>query len=634
MRKAISMLIGILILMSFVGVKTVKADTTTFLEIDGMTASDLQNLLASTNWTAYAPVITNITDVNGAVRVYFASEKDLARFLMPVDAKNTFLVNPANIKAPFKIRVVTYFYDSPTYGTRTVLELENFTSIVDTYAIIYQTGGTGSFTLYANGNQVLQVSGEAAAMSDVFYPSTLSAEIYDPSDGVLPDAYFTLVFLGDVQYAVAYEETGQISVQTDVTLQTVDYVVYVSLKDALTGQALQDVTVKEGDTVIATVSDGGAIELGVGEHTLTFEKDGYWSTSITIDVQSDMNISVEMYPSSAAVKFENFPEITAYDNSIVELTFTVSPISTDATKNAYLSLVGLDNVLEVRKDGSVISPEGGKYYLGDIDAPISITIKFKAEGVGQHTFSITVTSQDLLGTNTYTTTKQVVYEVQPLPFAITLPSEWQVGGNEVRISETQGNQLSVLLVLKDEQGNEVWSESYIFEPYEAHTFSVQVPSEGSYVLEVQFNGYTALFDVTVNPAITLVTKTIEVTEGGEGTITLHFNNPSSDVKYYTIILSGGFLPAEINQTVSIAPLTEKDVSIAFAVPNDLTYDAYEINVAVYEGDALVFSDKVAVTVTEDSGFSLPIGGGGDNSWLIYGIAGLIVIAILAALARR
>ncbi|WP_324734946.1 hypothetical protein VFC49_07020 [Thermococcus sp. SY098] len=447
----------------------------------------------------------------------------------------------------------------------------------------------------------------------------------NPNDIAYIRVYFGLVL---------YDVNAQVWLKS-VTVKEETGIVIFNLKDALSGQSLTGVTIKEGNTTIGTIDDGQSLELTKGTHTLTFEKQGYWSVTKTINVQSDMSVSVVMYPSSAAFQFLNFPsDIQVYENSIYELTFTLSPISTQATYNTYLSLSGLSDVFEVRKDGQTISPESGKYYLGDISGDTQITIKFKAGSVGTHSFTLTLTSNDAIMSQTYTTSKQVVYEVVPLPFSVQMPSEWTVGANEVRVSESSGQSIVVTAILKDSQGNEVWSDSHAFSPYEAYTFQVNVPAEGSYTLEFQFLSTVAVFDIQVNPAITLVTKQITVQKGGEGSITLHFKNPSSSVQYYTIKVSGGFLTKEINQSISVAPFTEKDVSIAFAVPSELTYDAYELNVQVLQGDAVVFSDKVAVTISEDSGFSLLGGGSGDNSWLIYAIAGLIIIAILAALARR
>ncbi|WP_054839700.1 hypothetical protein [Thermococcus sp. JCM 11816] len=137
----------------------------------------------------------------------------------------------------------------------------------------------------------------------------------------------------------------------------VTYHLTVYAKDGLTGQALTGVTVKDGSGNVWTVNDGTSIEIPAGSHTLTFEKTGYWSTTATVDVQNDTSLFVVMYPSSAAFKFENFPsDISIPENTIYTLTFTFSPITTDATYNTYLSISGLSDLIEVQKDGSVISP--------------------------------------------------------------------------------------------------------------------------------------------------------------------------------------------------------------------------------------------------------------------------------------
>ena len=405
--------------------------------------------------------------------------------------------------------------------------------------------------------------------------------------------------------------------------------------DDLTGQPLNGVTVKEGSAVLGTIDDGGTLELAKGQHTLTFEKSGYWSVTKTIDVENDTSLSVEMYPSSAAFKLEDFPaDINIPENTIYTLTFTLSPIQTSATHNTYLSISGLQNLISVKKGDSAISPENGKYYLGDISGPTQVSITFQAGAVGQHGFTLAIESHDAVMSNTYTTTKSVTYTVEPLPFSVQMPSEWQVGQNELRISESSGQSYLITAVLKDSQGNEVWSDSHAFNPYEAYTFTPKIPSEGSYTLELQFNGQTAVYSVQVNPAIALETKTLSVKKGSEGTIVLHFKNPSSDVQYYTIKVSGGFLPKAINQSISVAPATEKDVSIAFAVPDKLTYDAYELNVQVLQGNATVFSDKVAVSISDSSGFSLFGGGSSGGKTLYYAVGALVALGLFIAAARR
>jgi len=403
--------------------------------------------------------------------------------------------------------------------------------------------------------------------------------------------------------------------------------------NGLTGQGLSNVSIYENGSQIATVSDGQTLELAIGKHVLTFKKDGYWSVTETIDVKGDMGVSVELYPTSAAFKFEGFPaNISIPENTIYKLTFTITPISTSATYNTYLAISGVD-VVKVLKGSSEVSPENGRYYLGDISGPTQVSIEFKSGSVGTHGFTIVLTSNDAALSKTYTTSKTVVYKVTPLPFTVQMPSEWQVGTNELRISESSGQSYLMTVSLKNSSGSIVWSDSYDFGPYAAHVFEVKVPKEGSYTLELQWNGQTAVYDITVNPAITLKTKTLTVSKGGEGTIVLHFKNPSNNVQYYTIKLSGGFLPKAINQSIAVAPLSEKDVSVAFAVPDDLQYDAYELNVQVLQGNATVFTDKVAVTI-DDSGFSLFGGVSSSSKMLYYGLAALIGLGLFIAVLRR
>jgi len=482
---------------------------------------------------------------------------------------------------------------------------------------------SGSYTLKEG---ILEGPHEAKAGASVMYSENRWSYIYVVFDGDYIKTNWTNQVDGD---------TGP-DFEGSYIVNPPAFHVLFSVKDALTNQPLTGVTVKDTDgSVLGTVDDGGALEIARGTHTLTFEKSGYWSVTKTIDVENDTSLSVEMYPSSAAFKLENFPaDISIPENTIYTLTFTLSPIQTSATYNTYLSISGLQNLISVKKGDSTISPENGKYYLGDISGPTQVSITFQAGAVGQHGFTLSIESHDAVMSNTYTTTKSVTYTVEPLPFSVQMPSEWQVGQNELRISESSGQSYLITAVLKDSQGNEVWSDSHAFNPYEAYTFTPKIPSEGSYTLELQFNGQTAVYSVQVNPAIALETKTLSVKKGSEGTIVLHFKNPSSDVQYYTIKVSGGFLPKAINQSISVAPATEKDVSIAFAVPDKLTYDAYELNVQVLQGNATVFSDKVAVSISDSSGFNLFGGGSSGGKTLYYAVGALVALGLFIAAARR
>ncbi|CUX78207.1 peptidase associated/transthyretin-like domain-containing protein [Thermococcus chitonophagus] len=408
----------------------------------------------------------------------------------------------------------------------------------------------------------------------------------------------------------------------------------INIKDALTNQPLDNVVVKEGDQVLGTINSGDSIELPKGTHTLTFEKSGYWSVTKTIDVQSDMTVEVEMYPSSAAVMIEAPSNITTFENTLTEVKLQIEPIAQEATKNAYLSVSGI-TPLEVRKGASIISSENGKYYLGDISSLTEITIKFKAGTPGTKTFSVTITSQDALGTKTYEATKQIVYTVKQLPFQVQLPSTWSVGENEVRINEASGQQVLITLSLLDPNGTEIWSDSYTFGPYEGHAFTVNIPAEGDYTLKVSWNGYTAVWSIKVNPAVSILTDTVNVGKGDIGTIKVKIRNPTSRTQYYTVVLEGGFIEGNVTKQIAVAPLSEKTIDIAFSVPKDVQFDAYDLTLRVLQGNATTYQGLVHVII-EDTGFSLPLGGEGPLGlplWM-WGVLGVVALLLIVREVRR
>jgi len=242
------------------------------------------------------------------------------------------------------------------------------------------TGSTTNFESDVHESVNILYSQNAGSFRDNWYHLTIIFEEINEAVFIKALVNGTEVISGRVDFA--YTQISNVVIRTpgfaddfssyaggwwaDLYVKNVDIEqskvkVTFSLKDALTGQSLTGVTVKLDDgTILGTVDDGETLEFERRTYTLTFEKSGYWSVTKTIDVQGDMSVSVEMYPSSAAFMLENFPaEIKIPENTIYTLTFTLNPIQTSATYNTYLSISGL-TPLEVRKDGSLVSPESGK----------------------------------------------------------------------------------------------------------------------------------------------------------------------------------------------------------------------------------------------------------------------------------
>lgn len=394
------------------------------------------------------------------------------------------------------------------------------------------------------------------------------------------------------------------------------------------------VMVKENGNVIGMLDDGGSLDLIKGIYIFIFEKSGYWSVMKMIDVQGDMIVSVEMYFDSVVFKFENFLfDISIFENMIYMFIFIFLLISIDVVYNIYLSLSGFFNVFEVQKDGQVVFFELGKYYFGDILGLIQIFIKFKVGVVGQYGFILSFESYDVIMSKIYMMIKSVIYIVELFLFLVQMFFEWQVGQNEFCILESSGQSYFIMVVLKDSQGNEVWSDFYVFSFYEVYFFSVNVLSEGQYMFEFQWNGQVVIYDVIVNFVIMFIMKQLIVEKGGEGMIVFYFKNLLSDVQYYMIKVLGGFLLSEINQSILVGLFIEKDVSIVFVVLEDLIYDVYEFQVQVFQGNVMVFQDKVVVSIGDFGGFMF-FGGLSGNIWFWFGVGGFGFFVLVGFVRRR
>lgn len=442
----------------------------------------------------------------------------------------------------------------------------------------------------------------------------------------------------------------QITLQDTVTIQFGDgdyhdggmflvvvayYSVTFNIIDAVTGEALTNVQVLENNTTIATINSADSLEFFEGQYTLALHKDGYRDVALTIDVLSDMSVTIEMYPDPAAFKvFGLQNNYIVYENTENTIEFTIEPF--EAVYSAKLKVVGLQNIEAVFIDGQEAQKAGdGSYYIGDVSTQKTIKIVFRAgSNAGQYPVQIILEATDVVGLTQYSQIHTISIDIVNLPFSVILPAEWSVGQNQIRVTEQAGQKLSLVLSLVDSEGNAVWSGSAILQAYEQKKFIVDVPSEGSYELKISFGTNTAVFDINVVTQAELLTKQITVKEGGTGVVQLKLKNPSDLTKYYTIELSGALFGNEtVIQPVAIAPNSEKIVEVTFEVPKELEFDAYDINVAVKEGDTVIYQDIVHVLI-DQSGFILPVSPeGGDTLYLAVG-AFVVLLLIAAVLSRR
>ena len=405
-----------------------------------------------------------------------------------------------------------------------------------------------------------------------------------------------------------------------------------NLEDALTGQSLSGVTVKENGTVLGTISDGESLQLMEGTHTLTFEKSGYWSVTKTIDVQSDMSVTVEMYPDDYVMMVSSqVSDVYQYSQGVATLQVSV----VEGSGYGYSTKVSISGV-EVTKvtwDGGVINKgDDGSYYLGDISSG-ELKIYFKAgDALGQRSFRVTFTTYDALANakvNEYT----ITYEVKEPPFRVVLPV-WKVGVNTVRVTDQSGVDRVISVILYDAQGTEVYSDSQSLLSYGSVEFNIPIDSLDSYLLEVRSNDRISLyFDVTASVPIVLQSDVITVS-GSSGEVTVEVSNSGNSVAYYKFVVEGTPIDNSTQPVeVSLAPGETKTVTVPFKLKSDLTLDTYEATIkALDANDAEVWSSTFIIK--RSSGFSLPVSLGSSEDYLGLGALALLGILGVVALARR
>jgi len=405
------------------------------------------------------------------------------------------------------------------------------------------------------------------------------------------------------------------------------------LKDALSGQSLQGVTVKDGSTTIGTFNSTGTIELTKGQHTLTFEKQGYWTVTKTIDVQNGTSLNIELYPSSYVIIAK--PSVsTVYQYGEGVATLAVSVVNGSGYGYSTKAAISGVSVSKVTWNGNIVNPDkNGAYYLGDLSGSGELKIYFKApDSTGNKTFRVTFTTYDALAnmkTNTYT----ITYAVHEPPFRVTLPT-WKVGVNTVRITDESGKDRVITVILYNNTGSEVFSDSKSLLSYGAIEFNVPLNSISNYTLEVASNdGITLYFDVTAQVPIILRTKTVTVS-GDTGTVRVEVSNSGSSVAYYKFVVQGDPISNTTKPlAVSLAPGETKTVNVPFHLKKGLTLQNYEATIKALDSqNSTVWSSTFIIK--RSSGFSLPLAtstsaGLGLGALALIGAGGLLI-----ALRRR
>ncbi|AEK19721.1 hypothetical protein GYY_04230 [Methanococcus maripaludis X1] len=626
----------LLILMCAVG--TVNAYTTYSTDVQGVNGTSeyyvsmnadytdelLLSGLESAKWGGYTPVVVGYGDN----KIYFASENDLARFLLIQDGYST----PAIL---FSGDFVAYFNNEPKQVT-------SYYKVVGPYATGNINFTSDPSTVYllavcvreALGSSCVQFNGETllSGSADTWTHNYVNRIVSGDSNG-----YLSATARAGDRAGLSWIVIGD-SELTEGTFATVLYGPPDMGKVSIYTEPETDVY--EGSTLLGTTDNGGLldIQLVIGEHNLKFVKNGYWDVyeTVTANFQNNTELFISLSPKTSIFQVSKEFSGNLYPNSVGTLSMDITPV-----KDAYASKLRVSGV-EVNKVyyKSVELPKGsdGYYILGDVSSTQNIEIDFKTPSSwGEKTFTVELSATDIEGT-AYNNLETINYEVLELPFLLEMPETFGIGINDITLTDQSGTAYSVLMVLYDSEGTETWSSSTNLLEYCDYTFEVPVDDAGDYTLELNAKSGTVktYYSIDIIEPVTLITEEITANPGKIATVQFKISNPTSNVKYYTAELTCPFYNESIAKTFSIAPETvDKTVDISFEVPEGLELENYQLSLEIFDPDKTdaIYSGSIVLTISESSLFlaSVP---GGNTTLILLAAAVLLIAGTFAALRLK
>ncbi|BAP62593.1 hypothetical protein [Methanococcus maripaludis] len=581
---------------------------------DNYNDTTIQDAITAVTYSQYTPVVTGIENN----KIYFNSEKDLARFLMPYDYNN-YAITPSCVMIPNGQVLYTYVQGA---SARTLPIESNTTKIY----LLSKSWYGGGYTLSEDGTGL----------------NTLSSGSYQNTYGYF-DVNTVSGVLSLYQWCGAWDRgtLSYIYVQNPVTSSLVGFEDkgYSQIMGILNIYALPDTQIYEGSELLGTTDNGGYIELQLpaGPHNLKFIKEGYWDILETYSAKIEtQEVYISLSPKSSIFQVSKEFSGNLYPNSIGTLSMDITPVKDAYASKLRISGVDVNKVYYLTQE--LPRSADGYYILGDVSSTQNIEIDFKTPSSwGEKTFTVELSATDIEGT-AYNNLETINYEVLELPFLLEMPETFGIGINDITLTDQSGTAYSVLIVLYDSENVELWSSSTNLLEYCDYTFEVPIDDAGDYTLELNAKAGTVktYYSIDIIEPVTLITDEITVNPGNVATVQFKISNPTSNVKYYTAELTCPFYNESIAKTFSIAPETvDKTVDISFEVPEELELENYQLSLEIFDPDKTdaIYSGNVVLTISSSSLFlaSIP---GGNTTLILLAAAVLLIAGTFAALRLK
>jgi hypothetical protein len=267
-----------------------------YIVVDAYSEELIVNTLNGTDWDVYAPEISGISGNT----VYLSSQKDLARILCPLDDRATTYatVFPSGLMGTSEDITVYKGYliegGSTTYNNQYTYITFTDDTIYQSYTLlwryIYNGVAFGDFYI----NDVLEgpvlsgsMSYEEFGFNVLPANSELRYQLIEHSDWGTHVYGCTVVFgNSNAEITGTYADTHFYTTHYEGQSFAID--VYTE----------PETVVYEGLTLLGTTDNEGFLEiqLAIGEHDLTFVKDGYYNLTQTVEFGDASTLTVDMEP--------------------------------------------------------------------------------------------------------------------------------------------------------------------------------------------------------------------------------------------------------------------------------------------------------------------------------------------------
>lgn len=618
------------------------ADNYLFVWVPDTAASDVVSVNLQVNalldngnqvGLGFGPIAT-ITLSNGFVLIYgLGTEYDWADSAHPVsfavNALEIVYVNNSNSTITTTVSVSDVMHSIITVES---IDFKNFTSVSsDAYAALVMPFPTSTINLH----NAFTLAGKAYLLTNDTHVADYNIDVL--WGGI--DINGTGTGLGIYKIlaqntAFTISETGGAFLIAPVAQPAIS---------VIATDALSHTTITSLSLVINDVTYPSSANVPQGTYTVTVTAAGFEASSFVVTLTEStqtFSTSVSLFPTTAIFSVNYYGAILGYEMGVYSEIITLSPRSS-YTNNVKLVFVAWPFQPTVIENGTRIPLTGNEVIIGSVASERVITVVVSATATTIANAQIEIVANDAF-TSTASMTIVEKFAIKALPFSLTTPNIWVLGGNVIRVqNDTKTLVTFAVRVVND--NTEIYNKITSLTPLQVLNLTAQL-GEGTNTIIVTFaevnsnlltgtrtDVNTITFYAVAQKQAEVAATTATVTYDEVNTFTVTVTNPFAVVGTYTVFVSGNWASEAASKVVAILPNQTQTVLVFAKGPINKEISAYEVSFWVVYNSATVFSTSVPAIATNKPAL---IPAFGDNSDLIFVVVGAIVLVLLVIAIRK